>query len=111
MSLQCSRCSRLSPRDAVYCYHDGRPLASVGGARPAAGTRTFAAPLILPSGRQCRDFDQLALACQEDWKGAVAMLRDGVMEQLLSGLGRADLASAARAAAVFPDADRGLDQF
>src|SRR5207245_1630897 len=111
MSLLCSHCSRLNPRDAAFCYHDGRPLEGATAGQPAPGVQTFATPLVLPSGRKCHNFDQLALACQDDWTGALQLVRDGGMERFLAALGRADLAQAARAAANFPDADRGLDQF
>jgi hypothetical protein len=59
----------------------------------------------------CRNFDQLALACQQNWKAAVDLLKQGFLCSFLGGLGRADLALAAQEAASFPDQDRGLDQF
>jgi hypothetical protein len=110
MSVTCTHCSRLNPRDAVFCYHDGRPLAGSAVVRAVPGVQGFPVPLVFPSGRECRTFDQLALACQEDWSGAAAMLQQGFLEQFLGGIGRADLAMAARAAAAYPDRDRGLDQ-
>jgi hypothetical protein len=108
MSVTCTHCTRINPRDAVFCYHDGRPLD--GRAAGVVDVQAFPRPLVLPSGRACRTFDQLALACQEEWDGAAALLRQGALEQFLGGIGRADLALAARAAAEFPDTDRGLDQ-
>src|SRR5262249_14498732 len=63
-----------------------------------------------PSGLCCRNFDQLALACQENWPQAVDLLQKGFLANFLGGLGRADLALAAQEAARYPDRDRGLDQ-
>jgi hypothetical protein len=74
------------------------------------GTQPFHHHFTFPSGRLCRNFDQLALACQEKWAEAVELLRQGYLENFLAGVGRADLALAAREAASFPDRDRGLDQ-
>jgi hypothetical protein len=78
---------------------------------PAPGAQRFPKALVLPSGRQCWNFDELALACHEEWTAAADMVRGGALERFLGRLGRADLALAARAAAGFPDRDRGLDQF
>jgi hypothetical protein len=66
--------------------------------------------------------DELALACQDDWPGAVALLRLGAFEAFLGGIGRHDLAGEAREAARFLAgpaggiddagfADRALDRF
>ena len=111
MSLTCTRCSRPNPRDAVFCYHDGQPLASGQATQLPPGLQRFPKALAMPSGRKCWNFDEVAQACQEEWPDAVDMLRRGRMEQFLAKLGRVDLALAAHAAASFPDADRGLDQF
>ena len=72
--------------------------------------RTFPRPFIFPSGQACNTFDQLALACYDNWDTARELLRDGMFSAFLGGLGRADLALAAREAARQPDQDRGLDQ-
>jgi hypothetical protein len=110
MAPRCRKCQRVNPADAVYCYFDGVPLDGAGGPR-AAGAMAFPHPLFLPSGRTCHTFDQLALAFQEDWQGGLDQLRQGYLEAFLAGIGRPDLAQAARAAREFPDPDRGLDQF
>jgi hypothetical protein len=112
MVQTCSKCSRANPGDAIYCYFDGFVLAGHGqrGGPVAVGAQTFANPFVLPSGRQCRSFNELALACQEEWAAAGDMLKEGYLESFLSGLGRVDLALVAREAARFPDRDRGLDQ-
>jgi hypothetical protein len=76
-----------------------------------AGALFFRQPFVFPSGVSCRTFDELALACQGNWQAAREMLDQGYLERFLGGLGRADLAMAAREAARFPDRDRGLDEF
>jgi hypothetical protein len=110
MPSRCRTCQHVNPDEAAYCYHDGTPLAGAAGPL-AAGGQTFAHPLYLPSGKWCRTFDELAIALHDDWKGALDLLKQGYMEGFLSGIGRADLAQAARAAASYPDPDRGLDEF
>ncbi len=113
MVQTCSRCSRVNPPDALYCYFDGAVLGDheSNGGPVHTGSQPFHHQFTFPSGRVCRNFDQLALACQEKWAEAVELLRQGYLENFLAGLGRADLALAAREAAGFPDRDRGLDQF
>ena len=113
MTLTCSKCSRLNPVDATYCYFDGTALAGRGlnGGPVNVGTQTFHNPFVFPSGHICRNFDQLGLACQENWSEALEMLRKGYLKSFLGSLGRIDLARAAHDAARAPDRDRGLDQF
>ncbi len=113
MVQTCSRCSRANPPEALYCYFDGAVLGdhTSNGGPVHTGTQPFHHQFTFPSGRVCRNFDQLALACQEHWAEAVELLQQGYLENFLAGLGRADLALAAQEAARFPDPDRGLDQF
>ena len=113
MSQTCARCSRVNPPEAAYCYFDGSTLPGHGrnGGPVAAGSRGFRSPFVFPSGRSCRNLDELALACQQDWQAAKDVLRQGFLESFLKSQGRSDLALAAREAAHFPDHDRGLDQF
>src|SRR5262249_11644757 len=63
----CTKCSRATPPEAVYCPHDGFALG--GHARRAGpiavGAQLFRSPFVFPPGRTCRNFDELALACQE----------------------------------------------
>src|SRR5262249_892289 len=63
-----------------------------------------------PTGQACRNFDQLAMACQQNWAAAVDLLKQGFLASFLGGVGRVDLAMAAQEAARYPDQDRGLDQ-
>ena len=124
MPHTCSKCSRVNPADAVYCYFDGSYLqqAQVNGGGVAAlavaagegpiqmGSQPFANNFVFPSGLVCQSFDQLAMGCQQNWSAAADLLAKGYFETFLAGLGRADLGQAARRAAKFPDRDRGLDQ-
>jgi hypothetical protein len=112
MVQTCSKCSRVNPVEAVYCYYDGFVLGgqSRNGGPVAVGAVAFAHPFVFPGGRVCRSFDELAIACQEQWTAARDLLRQGYLENFLGGLGRVDLALAAKEAAKFPDADLGLNQ-
>jgi len=111
-ALTCTKCSRANPSDAQYCYFDGVALGGAPAAKPSPiGQKSFSAPFTLPNGKQCQNFDQLAIGCQENWSGAVDALKQGYLEKFMASQGRADLAMAAREAARYPDKDRGLDQF
>jgi hypothetical protein len=112
MVQTCSKCSRANPADAVYCYFDGFVLGGAGrnGGPLKVSTQLFISPFVFPTGRACRSFDELALACQEEWGAARNLLVQGYLENFFSSLGRADLALAAKEAARFPDPDRALDQ-
>ena len=75
-----------------------------------SGPQPFPHPFVFPNGAVCRNFDQLALACHNEWATAIELLRNGDLANFLAGLGRADLAKAAREAARQDDKDRALDQ-
>ena len=116
MAQVCNRCRRPNPNEAVYCYNDGVPLegraADVPGGIPRdIGAQPFAMPFVLPTGRSCDTFNQLALACRQDSETALGMLRTGQLEAFLTALARPDLARAARTAATAADRERGLDEF
>lgn len=112
MTQRCRLCSRANPAEALYCYHDGAVLDSRPGmAGPlAVGAQLFLSPFVFPSGRTCRSFNELVLACEADWEGARDMLRRGYLEGFLAATGRADLARAAHHASQSSDPDRGLDE-
>ena len=110
MSLVCAQCSRVNPPEAFYCYHDGAALAGRSGGPLNAGAAPFPNPFVFPDGQACRNFDQLALACQQNWSSAISLLQQGFLGSFFGGMGRVDLAMAAQEAAKFPDLDRGLDQ-
>src|SRR5262245_19695205 len=95
MANTCTHCSRVNPPEALYCYHDGRALAQAAGAGPQnVGAQAFPTPFVFPDGRPCRTFDELALTCQQNWPAARELLRQGLLENFLGGLDRADLAMA-----------------
>jgi hypothetical protein len=110
MSLVCAQCSRVNPPEAFYCYYDGAALAGRVSGPINAGAAPFPNQFVFPDGLTCRNFDQLAMACQQNWSAAIKLLREGYLGSFFGGLGRADLALVAQEAAKFPDIDRGLDQ-
>jgi hypothetical protein len=112
MGTICPRCSRRNPGEARYCYFDGSALSAAGGRGPLqAGSLPFPRPFVFPGGEACTSFNQLAVACQRHWDLARDLVRQGPLEMFLAGLGRLDLAQAARAAGQAPDPDRALDEF
>lgn len=111
MAQVCTRCSRLNPPAATFCYFDGTLLPGHAANGTITANQRFPNPFVFPTGRACGGYDELALCCQEHWAEAKDLLQKGYLENFLAGLGRADLAYAAREAAHFPDPDRGLDQF
>ncbi|HTU16553.1 MAG TPA: hypothetical protein VMG10_00705 [Gemmataceae bacterium] len=111
MTVVCRNCSRVNPPEARYCYWDGAVLDSrAHSSGPiAVGAQPFHNPFVFPSGRQCRNFDELVLACYSEWQEALDLLRQGYLDGFFGGMGRADLALAAKQAAKAADPDRGLD--
>ena len=108
----CRRCSRINPPEAHFCFFDGIALDAQHRNGPvAAGAKAFPAPFVFATGRRGRNFDELLQACDSDWNAAQTLLKQGHFESFLGGLGRADLAMAARQAAKEADRERGLDQF
>jgi hypothetical protein len=112
MAQTCTKCSRVNPPEAAYCYFDGAVLGGQGriGGPISVATQPFTNPFVFPSGRSCRNFDELALACHENWHEACELLNKGYLNSFFGALGRSDLATAARDAAGYPDKERGLDQ-
>jgi hypothetical protein len=108
MSRQCPACSRTNPAEADYCHYDGRPLSKERQEGPLhVGTLLFAMPFYFADGQVCANFNQLALACDERWEEARALLAAGYWPTFFGTIGRLDLAAAKQAAAE-PDADLGL---
>ncbi len=102
--LTCPRCRRANPKEAVYCHFDGVVLRQ-GMAGPAA------IEFIFPSGRRCRNFDDLVQGCQYEWEDARELVRKGAFAKFLAGVGRMDLLQAAQEAQSHPDPDIGLHNF
>ena len=106
MPLNCPLCSRAEPgrgrciaATTARRLGDGAPRA----ARSRSGHSRFPVRSFSPPAAFCRNFDELVLACEEHWEEARDLLREGLLEGFLSGLGRPDLAFAARRGA----AERG----
>ncbi|GIW79560.1 MAG: hypothetical protein KatS3mg105_1367 [Gemmatales bacterium] len=110
---KCHKCSRINPPDAVYCYFDGMVLSGQSSAKGPVNMamQPFPVPFVFPSGRTCGNFDQLVKACNDEWSMAREVFKEGDLAAFLAGMGRSDLARAAREAAKGPDLDRGLDEF
>lgn len=72
MPLNCPLCNRVNPDEALFCCHDGAALG--GGSRPvgpvAVGAQPFGSAFVFPTGRFCRTFDELVLACEAHWDEA-----------------------------------------
>lgn len=112
MPLTCPKCRRANPAEANYCFFDGMVLTNgrASGGRLNPAIVAFPMPFVFPSGQSCHNFDQLALACLNNWSMARDLVRQGMLKTFLGGVGRADLAQAADEAARYPDRDRGLAQ-
>jgi hypothetical protein len=108
---RCRRCQRLNPAEAHYCHHDGYPLDSTKKLGPVAvSVQPFHAPFVFPSGRTCRSFDELVIACEDNWEEAKTVVQRKYLQRFFSALGRLDLAEATRQAARSTDADHALDE-
>jgi hypothetical protein len=109
----CNKCRRRNPTHAGFCWFDGAPLKDQPdhAGRAELGRLPFPHPFRFPSARVCRNFEELALACEDEWAGAADALRGGLLEGFFGQIGRADMAAAAREGARFPDVNQGLDYF
>src|SRR5262245_24535971 len=108
MVRHCPRCQRTNPATAVFCHFDGNLLEQRAGASPAG---QLLQQFVFPSGRRCRTFDEVVQGCYYEWEEARQLLADGTFASFLSGIGRADLAKAAREAQANADLDVGLTTF
>jgi hypothetical protein len=114
MTRTCALCRRVNPDEAAFCYHDGSPLTRLDEEEVkslAAASRPFSIPFIFPSGRSCRNFDELAQACLDSPRAAVEVLVKGYLGSFLATQGRADLAEAAVAVERAGDRELALDDF
>lgn len=109
--LRCSACSSANPPDAYYCHFDGKPLFKDLQPTPlAVGSLLFPSPFCFSNGQTCTNFNQLALACNNLWEEARELLTEGIWSMFFAGMGRLDLAAAAKQAAREADPDLGLSQ-
>jgi hypothetical protein len=63
---RCPRCLRANPADASFCHNDGVPLDTLH----LSGPDRFQREWRFPSGRTCRNLDQLAQGCLAEWMEA-----------------------------------------
>jgi hypothetical protein len=63
---RCPRCQRANPADASFCHNDGVPLDTLH----LAGSDRFPREWRFPSGRACRDLDELSAGCLGEWAEA-----------------------------------------
>jgi hypothetical protein len=104
----CPRCQRANPAEAVYCHHDGMALRLPDGGK---GVGALPHEFVFASGRRCRTYDDLVQGCHYEWEDARVLLRKGAFAEYLAGIGRMDLARAAREAQTNPDPDIALHAF
>ena len=87
MSHTCKNCSRNNPADARYCYFDGAILNGQGSAGPLAlGAQPFPHSFVFATGRECQNFDQLALACWNYCPPPVEALKEGDLARFPAAL-------------------------
>jgi hypothetical protein len=109
--LQCPRCHRANPNEALFCHFDGVELRRAMGRDNGERDLRLPHEFVFPSGRCCRTYDDLVQGCQNEWEVARDLLSQGVFQQFLATGGRMDLAQAAQKATNHPDADIALDTF
>jgi hypothetical protein len=110
MVQTCSRCSRVNPEEASFCYFDGIGLG--GRSHASAGVQMdFPKPIRYPSGKTCSNFNELASTILSDWTVSLDMMKKGEFGTFFSGIGRLDLAMVATESAKHPEPVQGLDQF
>ncbi|RLS25429.1 MAG: hypothetical protein DWH70_05270 [Planctomycetota bacterium] len=101
MVQTCSRCSRVNPEEASFCYFDGIGLG--GKSHASAGVQMdFPKPIRYPSGKTCSNFNELASTILSDWAISLDMLKKGEFGTFFSGIGRLDLAMVATESANTP---------
>jgi hypothetical protein len=88
----------------VYCHFDGVVLRQ-GVAAPVG------IEFVFPSGRRCRNFDDLVQGCQYEWEDARDLVKRGAFAKFLAGVGRMDLVRVATEAQSHSDPDIGLHNF
>jgi hypothetical protein len=108
-SLRCPRCSHLNPAEAAYCYFDGFSLGVTAAPIDPARQR-FTRPFFFSENKECFSFDELVLACLDDWDKAKQLVARGALANFFTSLGRRDLARVARKAQADLDGDASLDE-
>jgi hypothetical protein len=111
MAAFCPHCSRANTPEARYCHFDGVPLSGASRGPLDLAHQPFASPFVFRTGLNCRNFEEFAQGCQQNWNETKELLVQGHLRAFFTGMGRNDLAHAADVAAQSPDRDRGVDQF
>ncbi|MSR31083.1 MAG: hypothetical protein EXR99_06195, partial [Gemmataceae bacterium] len=109
MTQLCIRCGRTNPKGAAYCYFDGIGLHTV--IEPLASPGRLDPPFYFPDGRNCKSFDELALACQSELKEAQGILLAGDFTIYFRRLSRLDLTALSERARKNLNADLALEEF
>jgi hypothetical protein len=102
---RCPRCQRANPADAAFCHNDGVPLDTLH----LAGSDRFPREWRFPSGRACRNLEELATACLGDWAEARNALVRRDFVNFFQENNRPDLARLVPPAE--PDAEVALQTF
>ncbi len=110
MLASCPHCSRANSAEARYCHFDGVPLGGASSGPLDLARQPFASPFVFRSGLNCRNFEEFAQGCQQNWNETKELLVEGHLQAFFTGLGRMDLAQVAVAASLAPDRDQGVDQ-
>ena len=102
MAIKCPKCGSANPDNARYCWNDGTALATQTGFHPFRFRGGAAAASLMELGAQV----------DKNWDDGKYHLYRGDFANWLSGIGRGDLASAARdIASQEQDEDIGLEKF
>ncbi|HWG42947.1 MAG TPA: DUF5717 family protein [Gemmataceae bacterium] len=109
MVLNCPRCQRANPREAVYCYFDGVVLHQGGAGVPSPAQLPH--EFVFPSGRRCKSFDDLVQGCQYEWEDARKLLHNGDFTRYFAQVGRHDLVRTAQEYQTQSDLDIALHSF
>ncbi|HLJ93189.1 MAG TPA: sulfite exporter TauE/SafE family protein [Gemmataceae bacterium] len=109
--LQCPRCHRTNPAEAIFCYFDGSELRRAGVREDGNRDVPLPHPFVFPSGRSCQTYEDLIQACQAEWEVARDLMSQDVFRHFFATAGRIDLAQAALQAKGHPDPDIALDNF
>src|SRR5262245_35116782 len=107
--LQCPRCKRANPDDAIFCHYEGAELRPVAAGRLPA--HHLPQEFVFPSGRRCKTFDELVEGCQYEWDDARTLLQKGAFGGYFTAIGRLDLARVAEESQGTPSLDAALHEF
>lgn len=108
MTQICSRCSRINPEEASFCYFDGICLPGHVQASSREQAR-FPKAFTFPSGNSCSTFEELGTGILLEWDQALKLQKAGEFARFFSAMGRLDLSAIAAQAGNYPVPSQGLD--